>query len=280
MFLPQVDRFPDAVPSGDAFHKKLHEDFEELFEKGDGKALDLDILANGQPVDVILLDCLCYQDDALFAAALELLERNYGQRKKLLHALSEVTLLDTEAVPVFGNVGDMSAELGFLTFLVRSSEVWGVSSRVSGPFQPEKYDLVVRTCDRVSEFLFHAPSEVEAPSAKVTRAGTTAAVIKKRLSLTPSLGASSVDNPMAALQRSAAMTPSELEASMGDPNGASGGEAMPSAFHQDVLRSMNLQATLVAALSMDYNLAFRGSICSSDDKVITTVRLGGIESRF
>ena len=255
-----MDRFVDSVPSGEAFQNKLYEDFEELFEVGDGKALDLTILANGLPVDVILLDCLCYQDDALFAAALELLERTYGQRKKLLHALSEVTLLDSEVVPVFGNVGEMSSELGFLLFLVRSSEVWGVCSRVAGPFQPERYDLVVRTCDRISEYLYHAPLESKPPPGLGARLGNAAAVVKKRLSLTPSLGDGSVDNPMAAMQIG-----SEIEASTDSD------ESNPTLFHQDVMRSMNLQTTLITALNMDYNLSFRGSICSSEDKVLWSV---------
>ena len=51
----------------------------------------------------------------------------------------------------------MRAELGYLTFLVRSSEVWGVSSRVSGAFQPEKKTLATKTCDRVMNFLLADP---------------------------------------------------------------------------------------------------------------------------
>jgi hypothetical protein len=41
----------------------------------------------------------------------------------------------------------------------------------------------------------------------------------------------------------------------------------PYTFHQDVLRSMNLQLSLVEALNIDYNLSFKGSICSSEEKI-------------
>ena len=250
-------RFGEAVPSGEAFFNKLYQDFEELFEVGDGKALDLTVLANGLPVDVILLDCLCYQDDALFAAALELLERTYGQRRKLLHAISEVTLLETEVVPVFGNVAEMSSELGFMLFLVRSFEVWGVSSRVSGPFQPEKFDLVVRTCDRISQYLFQANNlEVEETQANSTL--LQAKVPKKKKLSSSSLGDGDINDTKAVSRHGF-----EVDATIGEDSDFS----YPSTFHQNVMRSMNLLATLVAALNMDYNLSFRGSICSAEDKV-------------
>ena len=48
-------------------------------------------------------------------------------------------------VPVFGNAADMIAQLSYLGSLVRSSEVWGVFSKVSGPFGPDKYESVQET---------------------------------------------------------------------------------------------------------------------------------------
>ncbi len=41
---------------------KLFDEFEALFEKGDGARMDFDALSK-QPVDTILLDCLMYEDD-------------------------------------------------------------------------------------------------------------------------------------------------------------------------------------------------------------------------
>ena len=70
---------------------KLFDEFEALFEKGDGARMDFDRLSK-QPVDTILLDCLMYEDDELFARALELLERKFGQRKRVMTAVRDVTL--------------------------------------------------------------------------------------------------------------------------------------------------------------------------------------------
>jgi len=256
-----VDRFAKHIQSGEAFQNRLFEDFEELFEGDDGKALDLTKLANGLPVDVILLDCLCYQDDALFAAALELLERTYGQRKKLLHALSEVVLLDSEVVPVFGTVGEMSSQLDLLLFLVRSSGVWGVSSRIAGPSQPEHFARVMQTCDNISTYLHH--SQVESKPRPQPRPSVTAQIssavsdVKKRFSMTPSNKNGIVDSPMVGMHLG-----SKIEALVDDDI-----VSTPTLFHQNVMRSMNLKATLITALDMDYNLSFKGSICSSEQKV-------------
>ena len=64
-----------------------------------------------------------YEDDKLFAKALELLERSYSQRKILISSLKEVVMLNDENISIFGTSADLSAEISFLTFLVRSSEV-------------------------------------------------------------------------------------------------------------------------------------------------------------
>ena len=47
----------------------------------------------------------------------------------------------------------------------------------------------------------------------------------------------------------------------------------PVPFHQDILRAMNIHSTLVAALSIDYNLAFRGSVCSPSEKLESRIML-------
>jgi len=39
------------------------------------------------------------------------------------------------------------------------------------------------------------------------------------------------------------------------------------AYHQDILRSMDLQTTLTEALRMDYNISFKGSICTSEQRI-------------
>jgi hypothetical protein len=242
--------------------EKLFDEFEELFVKGDGAALDLSKLSGDQPVDTILVDCLMYDDDVLFSKALCLLERTYGQRRKLLEALGEVTLLQRETVPVFANAADMTAELGYLMFMVRSSEVWGVCSRVSGPFNLDKYDTVVRTCDRLCEFLYHEPLNYDSQKLKKGAANRNSLLaMRMEVNSGSTVGSSGEgNNPLFAASM-------EGKTGMDEDADGAAGEGLPVPFHQDVLRAMNVQNTLLAALAIDYNISFMGSICSNEDKV-------------
>jgi hypothetical protein len=70
----------------------------------------------------------------LAASALRLLESTYSQRRKLKDALKDVTLLERPSVAVFGDVHALRVEMSNLVFLTRTASVWGVKSRVSGPF--------------------------------------------------------------------------------------------------------------------------------------------------
>jgi hypothetical protein len=58
----------------------------------------------------------------------------------------------------------MKAELGFLTYLVRSSSVWGVCSQVSGPFRYDDFEALIKTCDRIEAFLVAKPFNFVAPT--------------------------------------------------------------------------------------------------------------------
>ena len=67
-----------------ASEKEIFDKFEELFEKGDGREMGtLRLCGHNKPEDdylkAILVDCLMYEDDALFAKALAALDREYGQ---------------------------------------------------------------------------------------------------------------------------------------------------------------------------------------------------------
>jgi hypothetical protein len=90
--------------------------------------------------------------------------------------------------------------------LVRSSEVWAVSSKVSGPFEAEKLNIVQETCSKLETFIDCAE---DGESVK----------------------------------------------------------EMDVMFRQDILRSMGLQTSLIDALRIDYNISFKGSICSPQDKI-------------
>ena len=57
-----------------ALQKLIYTEFERCFEEGDGKALNPTVLSGESDVNVILLDCLMYEDDVLFAKALSALD--------------------------------------------------------------------------------------------------------------------------------------------------------------------------------------------------------------
>ena len=239
----------------------LFEDFEFLFDKGDGVQLELPSLCGkGAEVDVILLDCLMYEDDRLFASALALLDKTYSQRQQLLDALAEVTLMPHETVPVFGNVADMHAELGYLVFLVRSAGVWGVSSKISGAYSKDNFRVVMETCDKIRAFLFQAPApdEEESTDTDTGRLSVLQNRVKKRKESTKLV---EVELVRPASLDSSDMTKASGAGLVGSPL------HKPLEYHQDILRSMNVQATLLMALDMDYNLGLAETTCASDEMV-------------
>ena len=50
-------------------------------------------------------------------------------------------------------MGNLGSEVGHLLYLVRSTEVWGVRSQLSHDFGFDKQDVLIKTCDRVLDFL-------------------------------------------------------------------------------------------------------------------------------
>jgi hypothetical protein len=262
---------------------KLFEHFEELFVKGDGLALMFEKLAN-EDVDTILLDCLMYDDDVLFSSALALLERTFTQRRKVLNALSDVILIQQPTLPLFGNVSEMTSELGYLTFLTRSYSVWGVHSRVSGPFGPDKYDQVLRTLDKLQAFFYEKPHEV-APPKQAKKKGILGGLASKIGKGLTSKAATQEDFAYIQQDNEPEMTHNpvsqdalaeQLEADEEEESD----ESKPTKIHQDIARSLNLQTTLIEALMIDYNLSFKGSICSGDQKIQSRKYLVEIQRRF
>ena len=94
-----------------------------------------------------------YEDDALSAAALMILEKQFKQRSLLRDACSGVTLLEHEEVPVFGHLGPMLSELSYNLALLDWHERWGVKSPIAGDFDQGCFLLVMDTIKRLHEFL-------------------------------------------------------------------------------------------------------------------------------
>ena len=103
---------PAAVTSEDSKKspkldaKEIYMDFEKFFEENaiqDAVLLDLSPLTQ-KPIGDVLRDCLLYEDDDLFASSLNLLDRRFSQRQKLVECLGKVKLLEGPELPVFGSV--------------------------------------------------------------------------------------------------------------------------------------------------------------------------------
>ena len=254
--------------SSDSLVISMFESFEENFIKGDGAALMLDTLA-GENVDTILIDALMYDDDDLFTHALLLLNNTYRQRGLLLEHLKATILLATPQLPVFGTVATMSAEVGYLTFLTRSYSVWGVCGIVSGPFDSDKYHLMIKTLRRLMTFLVSKPSD------SITSSKFRKSPIPDSTADTMTLGAltrsNSIDIDPPSPTEASITTPvkndvdEERSTSVGTVGDDFSAKAVEK-LHQDVARSLNLHITLIEGLKIDYNLSFHGTICSSEEK--------------
>ena len=73
-----------------------------------------------------------YQDDALFEKAMALLYRKYQRRGNLLKVMTDVIVLDTSTIPLFGTLSALAADLQDFMYLIRTYAVWGVGNKISG----------------------------------------------------------------------------------------------------------------------------------------------------
>lgn len=252
---------------------ELYTAFEALFTEGDGKLLDFEKLSN-QKLNTILLDCLMYHDDSLHAKALEMLERTFTQRKRLINAVKDVILL--HRAPYYAQ---LNAEIGYLVYLLRSTEVWAISSRIAGPFDHNKKAEFFDMCNKVTEYMHTHSAEVDMKDGKSKMAdvatdqsqllsnivggfGTNLLPLNTRESIAKQGKlANRMDERDGNNVEMSPMTIGYMDEDDGDDGHT------PVFEHQEVLRAMNLQLALTMALNIDYNLAFKGSICSAEDKL-------------
>ena len=91
----------DAPDQNPATMETIEKEFEALFNAPDDAVkLDLaDITGTHKQFEHILVNAMQYEDDRLFESSLELLDRRFGQRRKLIDALSHVYLLESEKLP-------------------------------------------------------------------------------------------------------------------------------------------------------------------------------------
>ena len=153
-FAAEVDD-PNVEPNvGNPILDTIYKEFEKMFLKGDdAMKLDLAAITEQPGFGDILLDCVMYDDDELFEESLKLLDRRFGQRRKLLEVVGKVYLLDKDTIPVFGTVHTLYTKLGFLLYTMRSTENWGVYSKVSGDFDKDRFQHLKVVCKDLIRFL-------------------------------------------------------------------------------------------------------------------------------
>jgi len=254
-------------------NKELYEQFENLFTMGDGKLLDFEEMS-GQPLMTILLDCLMYKDDRVHAKALELLERTYTQRFQLLQAIDNVILLQT--APYYPQ---LNADINYFVLLLRSTEVWAVSSKISGEFDKKKEKDFYEMVKSINKYLHYQMEDKEVLRQSLVSSLITG-TMPKNISMPnmnlPSLPKNMTKNITQATGIQMGRVGSFTQA--GTATADIQTPTSPAAFkevkhhqpvkeHQDMLRAMNVQFALTMALAIDYNLAFKGSICSADEKI-------------
>jgi hypothetical protein len=180
----------------------------------------------------------------------------------------------TDATTPFANYAELNSELGYLIYLVRSTEVWGVSSRLAGPFDEKKHATILSTCERLVAFLRAPTLQVDIKDGHSKMVDLTAASALEMLS---GLGGGIQLGNLGGLRggSTAGGASVTMSGSVGlDKEGDEDGEGpfsslitKPNPEHQDILRAMNLQLPLVTAIGLDYNISFRGSVCSFEEMV-------------
>ena len=162
-------------------------------------------------------------------------DRRFGQRRKLLEVLGNVYLLDNQQIPIFQTVHKFYTKLGYLLFTMRSTENWGVCSKVSGDFDVERYHHLLVVCKDLVHFI-KSSGDIKETGVKIK-----------------SLRESSSDEEKADV---AAENEQMLQIRSFCP-------------HQKICKALNLKAILIESLKIDFNISFKGSRCTLEEKVIT-----------
>jgi hypothetical protein len=207
------------------------------------------------------------------AAAFQLLDSTYGQRRKLRLALQDVILLPGPRLPMpYGNVHWLRADLNELLYLVRTATVWGVRSRVSGPFGNAQFVDVLKIANRLMLFLF-APADPCGGGEGSVGVGPSddAAHFAQEAPNMRSSGSDGV--PTAPGDVGAGVLEALDVASMWAPKLRDATASLVEPQHQEVLRACGLHHALADAVTMDEAIAWKGSICADWEKVESERRL-------
>jgi len=120
----------------------------------DSAQMDLAILCGKPDFEEALVDILMYEDSKLMAASLHLLDKCYGQRRRLVNCLNQSLLLQHPRIAVYGEIHSLRANVNELHELVNTHSVWGVNSVLSGDFDDKKYGRLMHITNTLIEFIY------------------------------------------------------------------------------------------------------------------------------
>ncbi len=157
--------------------------------------------------------------------------------------------MEFEHLPVYGNLKDLLAELDIFAHLVRSPEEWAVASKMNeGQFVLASFQAVLHIGIKLNDFIMSANASPQSISQLMRR---------KLDAEEAKTGGPSFEGEL--VIRGVPLDGPRLEKARKDLKAQP--SATPNPFHQDILRSLHLEAALIEALmSIDYNVAFKMDI--------------------
>ena len=225
-------------------------------------------------------------------------DRRFGQRRKLLECVNNVYLLDHENIPIFKTVSRLYTKVGFLMFTTRSTENWGVTSKVSGSFDLKRYEFLKEMCENLVLFLQTKTEDDDDHSddsddddddwgdtiyedaedgtsshtmfnihlVKEIKKDKKKAITEKSETKPHTWGLT--DHPSRRASYSVQTSPFDFEDEEKSDAGDDVDLRKPSnPHHQKICHALNLQGILVESLHIDVNIAFKGSRCTLEEKV-------------
>jgi len=127
--------------------------FDDIFSSEDGKSLDFN--SNSEvPLDLVLFELLLNESNDLFVQAFRLFQSNHGEKAGLLGHLSQVQLLPSDEIPLYGSFELMELDIRLLRNYINIYREWGVTDEFSGQ-DVNCFKSVYQILDGIKKFLLY-----------------------------------------------------------------------------------------------------------------------------
>jgi hypothetical protein len=90
--------------------------------------LNLSMISQDISINAVLLDLLMYEDNVLFEAAFQVLQTELAPFQSIMSVCTDVFMLDTQSVPVFGTFDALDCAISQLRREFETASVWGISN--------------------------------------------------------------------------------------------------------------------------------------------------------